>query len=64
LPLPPSRKPTPQGAIDRQQAHGGSCRPSQIIPHQESAMLDIFMLVLGLGFFAASIGYAYACERL
>ena len=33
-------------------------------PHQERAMLDIFMLVLGLGFFAASIGYAYACERL
>jgi len=27
-------------------------------------MLDIVMLVLGLGFFAAGIGYAYACERL
>jgi len=27
-------------------------------------MLDIFMLVLGLGFFVAGIGYAYACERL
>jgi hypothetical protein len=36
----------------------------RFIPHQESAMLDILMLVLGLGFFAASIGYAYACERL
>jgi hypothetical protein len=44
--------------------HGGACRPLQIIPYQESAMLDILMLVLGLGFFAASIGYAYACERL
>jgi hypothetical protein len=43
---------------------GGPRRPSQIIPYQERAMLDILMLVLGAGFFAASIGYAYACERL
>jgi len=27
-------------------------------------MLDLVMLALGLGFFAAGIGYAYACERL
>jgi len=27
-------------------------------------MLDIFMLALAFGFFAAGIGYAYACERL
>jgi hypothetical protein len=27
-------------------------------------MLDVVMLALGLGFFAAGIGYAYACERL
>jgi hypothetical protein len=32
--------------------------------HQEHLMLDIFMVALGLGFFALSIGYAYACERL
>ena len=31
---------------------------------QELPMLDIFMLALGLGFFMAGIGYAYACERL
>jgi hypothetical protein len=31
---------------------------------QEHPMLDIFMLALGLGFFVAGIGYAYACERL
>ena len=31
---------------------------------QEHLMLDIFMLALGLGFFAVGIGYAYACERL
>ncbi|WP_309179106.1 hypothetical protein [Bradyrhizobium sp. Ash2021] len=31
---------------------------------KEHPMLDIVMLALGLGFFAAGIGYAYACERL
>jgi hypothetical protein len=31
---------------------------------QEHPMLDIVMLALGAGFFLASIGYAYACERL
>jgi len=27
-------------------------------------MLDLIMLALGLGFFAAALGYTYACERL
>jgi len=27
-------------------------------------MMDIVMAALGLGLFAAGIGYAYACERL
>jgi hypothetical protein len=27
-------------------------------------MWDVVMLALGLGFFAAGIGYAYVCERL
>jgi hypothetical protein len=31
---------------------------------KEHIMLDVVMLVLGFGFFAAGIGYAYACERL
>jgi hypothetical protein len=26
--------------------------------------LDIIMLGLGLGFFALSVGYAYACDQL
>jgi hypothetical protein len=33
-------------------------------PPKEHPMLDILMLALGFGFFAVSIGYAYACERL
>jgi hypothetical protein len=31
---------------------------------QEKHMLDIMILALGFGFFAAAIGYTYACERL
>ena len=27
-------------------------------------MLDVIMLAIALGFFALSIGYAYACDRL
>jgi hypothetical protein len=30
----------------------------------EHSMLDVIMLALGLGFFAASLGYVYACDRL
>jgi hypothetical protein len=31
---------------------------------KEHPMLDILMIALGFGLFAAGIGYAYACERL
>jgi hypothetical protein len=31
---------------------------------QEHPMLDILMLALAFGLFAAGIGYAYVCERL
>jgi hypothetical protein len=27
-------------------------------------MLDVVMLAIGLGFFALSVGYAVACDRL
>jgi len=27
-------------------------------------MLDLIMLAIGLAFFALSIGYVYACDRL
>jgi hypothetical protein len=31
---------------------------------RETSMLDLMMLALGLIFFAAAVGYTYACERL
>jgi len=27
-------------------------------------MFDLIMLAIGLGFFALSVGYAYACDQL
>jgi hypothetical protein len=27
-------------------------------------MMDLLVLAIGLGLFAATVGYAYACERL
>jgi hypothetical protein len=31
---------------------------------KELPMLDFILVALGLGFFAVSVGYAYACDRL
>jgi hypothetical protein len=31
---------------------------------REHCMFDLILLAMGLGFFALSIGYAYACDRL
>jgi hypothetical protein len=31
---------------------------------RSTTMLDVFMLAIGLGFFALSVAYVYACERL
>jgi hypothetical protein len=31
---------------------------------RELLMLDVILVALGLGFFALSVGYAYACDRL
>jgi len=44
----------------------GTCRVAVFgsTPPKEQAMLDLIMLAIGLGFFALSIGYTYACDRL
>jgi hypothetical protein len=38
----------------------GRCIP----PSKEHPMLDLILLAAGLGFFALSIGYTIACDRL
>jgi len=35
-----------------------------IRPPGSTPMLDLVLLALGLGFFALTIGYAFACDRL
>jgi hypothetical protein len=38
---------------------------STILPTARSMqMMDVIMLALGLGFFALTVGYAFACDRL
>jgi hypothetical protein len=37
---------------------------SRVTWHRNIPMLDVLMLALALAFFAAGVGYAYACERL
>jgi hypothetical protein len=37
---------------------------ARVTTHRNIPMLDILMLALAFSFFAAGIGYAYACERL
>jgi hypothetical protein len=42
---------------------GVRCRAASAL-QRSTAMLDLIMLAIGLGFFALSIGYVYACDRL
>ena len=39
-----------------------ACRPRQAA--KEQPMLDVMLLAVGVGFFALSIAYVYACDRL
>jgi hypothetical protein len=34
------------------------------VHRKEHPMMDVIMLALGLGFFALSVGYVLACDRL
>ena len=39
-------------------------RAARVFSAPEYPMLDILMLAIACGMFAAGIGYAYVCERL
>ena len=44
---------------------GYALGPSGTVLSEEcDLMLDVVMLVIGIGFFALAVGYAFACERL
>jgi hypothetical protein len=38
--------------------------PSASVCRKEHPMMDLVMLAIGLSFFALSVGYAVACDRL
>ena len=52
------------GGTHHQQMRGRLFGRAAVQNVPEHPMLDIVMLALAFGFFAAGIGYAYACERL
>jgi len=49
-------------ALQPAKGAGRACDPHFVA--QEHPMLDILMLAIAAGLFAAGIGYAYVCERL
>jgi hypothetical protein len=59
-------------AFSKTYAGDGTCQPTQkrnairgaADRASEPVMMDILMVALAFAFFAAAIGYTYACERL
>jgi len=47
-----------------QPANEARCASGPRQRRKEHPMLDLLMLALAFGLFAAGIGYAYVCERL
>jgi hypothetical protein len=41
-----------------------ACRAARAFIVRSNSMLDVVMLVIGLAFFALSVGYTFACDRL
>jgi hypothetical protein len=46
-----------------ERANGIQC-PGACVCRKEHPMTDFIMLAIGLGFFALSVGYTVACDRL
>jgi len=45
-------------------ARGPARTDAALSPGRRVSMLDTLMVVIALAFFALSVGYAYACDRL
>ncbi len=54
----PARKPMPN------RPNAGERAPVDAVADGAFDMMDLIVLAIGLVFFALSIGYAYACDRL
>jgi hypothetical protein len=65
LPFSPDLYEIPISRLSRSSRIHMPCASTfQLHRARSSEMLDIIMLAIGLGFFALSIGYVYACDRL
>jgi len=53
--LVPTVRPTRRVTVAMRRPH---------LMHRSTPMLDVLMVALAFGLFAAAIGYTYACERL
>jgi hypothetical protein len=53
-----------RAAAPARRNRAGRCERTDETACRELPMMDVFMLVLALGFFALSVGYVVACERL
>jgi hypothetical protein len=49
-------------SLKRNGQPAGDCSPARA--KESQPMLDVFMLVIGIGFFAVALGYAFVCDRL
>jgi hypothetical protein len=62
---PAERLPTPIHTHPRRRQIGKARdRQRRVRRDGELSMLDILMAAIALAFFALSVGYAYACDRL
>jgi hypothetical protein len=52
------------GAIPHPLGHAFAGAQHGPAVRKEPLMLDVIMLAIGLGFFALSVGYTIACDRL
>jgi hypothetical protein len=52
---------SPSAAVARDERYRGFRTRSFL---KERPMLDLILLAVGLGFFALSVAYVYACDRL
>jgi hypothetical protein len=60
-PAKASRRPLPTGRLSRSSTYR---RGADDLGTEEHPMLDLVLLALGLGLFALTVGYAFACDRL
>ena len=60
----PPRKPTPLRTSSSSRGAWRHCNGPRRFRSRSCLMLDLILIAVGLGFFALSVAYVYACDRL